>query len=128
MLPCTLMLRLSFFLHTRVALDTYFLLYLGALNVPVLLRIVLDGTVGAKFAHLPFVVNLDTRRCDMGWGAYLGGRSDALLDPFGAVVVGFVDHAECFNVCVKSGHAGRREWDARQCVTDAQESKSSVSR
>ena len=47
---------------------------------PVLLRVVLDGTVRAELAHL-------------------GRRADTLLDPLGAVLVRLIDKRECLNVC-----------------------------
>ena len=74
---------------------------------PVLLRVVLDGTVGAELAHL-------------------GRRADALLDPLGAVLVRLIDKRECLDVCgtsTVSETVSKEQLDA-----SSQESKSSVRR
>ena len=53
---------------------------LDALDVPALLRVVVNGTVRAELAHLR-------------------GRADALLDPLDAVLVRLVHERERRNVC-----------------------------
>ena len=55
------------------------LLWLRALDVPVLLRVVLDAAIRAEFAHL--------RR-----------RADALLEPLRSVGIGLVNHLESADV------------------------------
>ena len=83
-----------------------FLLYLGAFNVPVLLCVVLDGPIGAEFAHLSCLLDTPSQNVNanrLGW-TYLGSRSDALLDPFGTILVSFVYHPQRFDVCQTDRH------------------------
>jgi len=55
---------------------------LGALDVPVFLRVILDGAVRAELAHLR-------------------GSPDALLDPLDAILVGFVYHRKSLDIRVE---------------------------
>jgi hypothetical protein len=103
------------------------------LDVPVLLRVVLDRTVRAELAHL-YVVMISHVYCyriepfvqrEMAQITNLGGGTDALLDPLRAVFVRLVDHGEGRDVCRSCQN---HEWRGLSSSEYSQESKSSPSR
>jgi len=79
------------------------LLELDALDVPVLLRVILDRAVGAKLAHLVIkwldqAVFLAKETRVYGQRTCLGCRPDALLNPLSAIRVCLINHFQCANV------------------------------
>lgn len=81
-----------FFWRDISPLTFVFLFYFDAFDVPILLGIILDSTVGAEFAHLVVLLDTPERQYKSIRLTHLGSRSDALLDPLSTVIVSFVDH------------------------------------
>lgn len=68
--------------------------YSAGLNVPVLVRVLHDRTIRAELAHLHETRgrSVTEERVKTNIIADLSSRPDALLYPFRAVLVRFVDH------------------------------------